>query len=172
MTGDHVVMSRWFQTYGFAEVLDGLVIGAYPLDGEDVATLERLGIQRVLNLTEDQDYQEGAREAVEDALDEAGIEEYRLRLPDYGSLPPDALEAAVAELSGWLDDGVRTYLHCRAGWQRSPAVAAALISARDGVDVEEALEFVHARKPTADPLPHQRDDLRRWWEGRQTRDGG
>ena len=159
-------MSRWFQTYGFADVADGLVIGAYPLDREDVATLERLRIDRVLNLADDDEYEEGDREAAEDALDEAGIEEYRLRLTDYGSLPPEALDAAVHELSSWLQDGVRVYLHCRAGWQRSPSVAAAVIAARDGIDVEEALEAVHTRKPTADPLPHQRDDLKRWWEGR------
>ena len=26
------------------------------------------------------------------------------------------------------------------------------------------------RKPSADPLPHQREDLRRWWEARQPAD--
>jgi protein-tyrosine phosphatase len=159
-------MSRWFSTYGFADVLDDLLIGAYPLDHDDVGVLDRLGIERVLNLTEDEEYPGGGRDAVEEALDVAGIEEYRLRLTDYGSLPPEALEGAVKEVSAWLDAGIRTYLHCRAGWQRSAAVAAGVVAVRDGIDVEQALAYVQRRKPSADPLPHQRDDLRRWWQQR------
>ena len=46
-------VSAWFRTYGFADVLDDLLIGAYPLDAEDVALLQRAGIERVLNLVED-----------------------------------------------------------------------------------------------------------------------
>ena len=52
-------MSRWFRTYGFADVFDDLIVGAYPLDEDDVDTLARLGIRRVLNLTEDEEYRAG-----------------------------------------------------------------------------------------------------------------
>jgi len=159
-------VSHWFRTYGFAEVLDGLLIGAYPLDADDVRMLEMVGIERVLNLVEDEEYREIDRQAVEEALDEAGIEEYRLRLTDYGTLPPEELETAVDEVSHWLDEGVRTYVHCRAGWQRSAAVAAGVVALRDGIDIDQALEQVQVRKPTADPLPHQREDMRRWWRER------
>ena len=159
-------MSRWFRSYGFAEVFDDLVVGAYPLDREDVAALERLGVRRVLNLTEDAEYRPGDRRSVERALNRAGIEEHRLKLPDYGGLPPDALDAAVHTVNGWLDEGARTYLHCRAGWQRSAAVAAGVVAARTEMGIDEALAWVGDRKPSADPLPHQREDLRRWWEGR------
>jgi hypothetical protein len=41
-----------------------------------------------------------------------------------------------------------------------------VVAIRDGVDIDEALERVQERKPSADPLPHQREDLRRWWEQR------
>jgi protein-tyrosine phosphatase len=160
-------VSTWFRTYGFADVYDGLVIGAYPLDADDVAMLEWAGIERVLNLVEDEEYREGEREAVESALASAGIEEHRLSLTDYGRLPADELETAVREVSGWLDEGAKTYLHCRAGWQRSAAVAAGVVAVRGEVDIEDALEYVQSRKPSADPLPHQRDDLRRWWNARR-----
>ena len=30
-------VSRWFRSYGYAEVLDDLVIGAYPVDQTDVS---------------------------------------------------------------------------------------------------------------------------------------
>jgi protein-tyrosine phosphatase len=159
-------VSRWFRSYGFADVLDDLLVGAYPLDCDDVATLAQMGIRRVLNLTEDAEYRPGDREEVERALSAAGIEERRLSLTDYGGLPPAALETAVQEVNAWLDEGVRTYLHCRAGWQRSAAVAAGVVAVRTGREIDEALDYVQRRKPSADPLPHQRADLRRWWVAR------
>ena len=125
-------VSNWFRTYGFADIEPGLVIGAYPLDADDVGMLEWLGINRVLNLVEDEEYRPGERDAVETALTRAEIEEYRLSLTDYGGLPPAALEAAVQEISQWLDEGRRTYVHCRAGWQRSAAVAAGVVAVRKG----------------------------------------
>jgi protein-tyrosine phosphatase len=160
-------MSRWFRSYGFADVFDYLTVGAYPLDEDDVATLVHAGVRRVLNLTEDVEYRPGDRRAVVDALAEAGIEERRLPLTDYGGLPPEALEAAVEQVDAWLDESARTYVHCRAGWQRSAAVAAAVVAVRAGIEIDEALDQVQRRKPSADPLPHQRADLRRWWLARE-----
>ena len=103
---------------------------------------------------------------MERALAAAGIAESRFYLTDYGGLPADQLEAAVEEIGGWLDAGDRTYLHCRAGWQRSAAVAAGVVAVRNGIGIDEALASFAERKPSADPLPHQREDLRRWWEWR------
>jgi predicted protein tyrosine phosphatase len=159
-------VSTWFQSYGFADVLDGLLIGAYPLDERDVSLLAHMGVQRVLNLVEDGEYRPGERAAVQRALDAAGIEEHRMKLTDFGGLPADDLEAAVQTVSSWLDDGARTYVHCRAGWQRSAAVAAGVVAVREQLDIDQALEYVQTRKPSADPLPHQRDDLQRWWKAR------
>jgi predicted protein tyrosine phosphatase len=159
-------MSRWFQTYGFADVFRNLLIGAYPLDRRDVAMLANLGVQHVLNLVEEGEYRPGEREEVEEAMAQAGIHEQRMSLIDFGGLSAEELEEAVRTVNQWLDEGARVYMHCRAGWQRSAAVAAGVVAIREGVDIEEAMRRVQARKPTADPLPHQRDDLRRWWEER------
>jgi protein-tyrosine phosphatase len=159
-------VSNWFRTYGFADVLDDLVIGAYPVDSEDVAMLDWMGVERVLNLVQDTEYAEGQREAVQEALRSAGIEEHRIELVDYGGLPLEGLEQAVDEVLGWLSEGRRVYLHCRAGWQRSAAVAAGVVALREDIDILRALEQVRARKPSADPLPHQREDLLRWWDQR------
>ncbi len=159
-------MSTWFRTYGFADVAEGLLIGSYPLDREDVAMLEWAGIRRVLNLVEDDEYRPGEREELEHAYAELGIEERRLPFPDYGGLPSGLIDLAVQAVSGWLDEGENTYIHCRAGYQRSPAIAAALLASRDGVDIDAAIAQVQARKPSAEPLPHQREDLWRWWRQR------
>ena len=36
----------------------------------------------------------------------------------------------------------------------------------EGIEIEEALIEVRARKPSAKPLPHQREELIRWWRER------
>jgi len=72
----------------------------------------------------------------------------------------------VREGKGGLEADVRSDVHCRAGRQRSPAVAAGVVALRHGLDIDAALELVQARKPSAEPLPHQREDLRRWWQAR------
>jgi predicted protein tyrosine phosphatase len=161
-------MSLWFHSYGFADVHPDLIIGAYPLDEEDVAMIARLGVDRILNLVEDSEYRVGEREAVEPVLEEVEIEEHRLDLTDFGGLPAEELEAAVTLVNEWLDEGHRVYVHCRAGWQRSAAIAAGVVAIREHRDIEEALDVVQVRKPSADPLPHQRADLASWWRERTT----
>ena len=163
-----MIVSSWFRSYGFADVFEGLLIGAYPLDDADVSMLASVGIERVLNLAEESEYQPRDRKAVETALEAAGIEEHRLPLPDYGGLPPGLIERAVQEMLDWLRADKRIYLHCRAGWQRSAALAAGVVAIHEHMDIDEALALVQSRKPSADPLPHQREDLRRWWDERRT----
>jgi predicted protein tyrosine phosphatase len=160
-------MSQWFRSYGFADVHKDLLIGAYPLDREDVEVLERLRVDRILNLVQDSEYRPGDREAVHEALAEAGIEEQRQDLTDFGGLPSMELDAAVELVLAWLEEGHRVYLHCRAGWQRSAAVAAGVVAIREHLDIDGALDIVQLRKPSADPLPHQREDVKWWWEERE-----
>jgi protein-tyrosine phosphatase len=159
-------VSRWFQTYGFADVTADLLIGACPLDDDDVEMLSWLGIRRVFNLVEDEEYEDGAHELVQAALAAREIEEVRVAFVDFGALPADELELAVDGVLASLAAGQRTYVHCRAGWQRSAAVAAGVVALQEGVDTDQALALVRAKKPTADPLPHQREDLRSWYGAR------
>ena len=81
--------------------------------------LQWAGVERVLNLVEDEEYRPEEREAVERALAEAGIQEHRLPFADFGGLPVEPLDQAVAIVSSWLGEGRRIYIHCRAGWQRA-----------------------------------------------------
>src|ERR1700761_210122 len=150
-------MSDWFRTYGYAQVHDGLLIGAYPLDAEDIRMLSAMSVQKVLNLVEDAEYGPGRRFVVEQALREAQIEEQRMQLTDFGHLPADNLEAAVRLVVKWLKADETIYVHCRAGWQRSAAVAAGAVAVYEGMGIDEAVAYVQVRKPSADPLPHQRD---------------
>ena len=165
-------MSQWFDSYGLAEVHRDLLVGAYPLDGRDVQVLRHFGVERVLNLVEDSEYRDGRRPEVEAAYEVFSIQETRLSLVDFGHLPPERLEEAVSTVAGWVRDGDRVYVHCRAGWQRSAAVAAGAVAVLDEIDIRDALRRVQDRKPSADPLPHQRVDLIDWWAGRGSRQAG
>ncbi len=160
-------MSDWFEHFGFAEVADDLLIGAYPQDDADVAALEAAGVTRIVNLVQDVEYESGGRDACELALENAGIDEHRIEIIDHGNLLPGNIELATRTAMAWLDEGERVYVHCRAGMQRSATVAAALVMLRDGLDMPEALASIRARKPSAQPLSHQRQDLVRWWERRK-----
>ena len=159
-------MSDWFGRFGFAEVGDGLLVGAYPLDAEDVAEIAGAGVDVVYNLVEDEEYEAGERDAATAALAAAGVSEKRLPLVDYGNVPEAALDRAVDEVLGDLEAGRRVYVHCRAGWQRSATVAAGVLALREGLPIEDALAVLRERKPTAEPLGHQRADLLAWWQTR------
>ncbi len=159
-------MSEWFERFGFGSVADGLFTGAYPLDADDVAALAAAGVDEVYNLCEDVEYGDGEREAVEEALRAAGISERRLSFVDYGNIPAAQLEQATTDVSAALALGKRVYLHCRAGWQRSAAVAAGVIARREGITIDQALEQLRQRRPAAEPLQHQLQDLHAWWAER------
>ena len=159
-------MSDWFERFGFGEVADGLITGAYPLDDADVARLADAGVGVVYNLCEDGEYDGAQRDDVRAALASAGIAERRRPLVDYGRLAGEDLEAALREVTEDLDAGRTVYLHCRAGWQRSSAVAAAIVADREGIPLQVALARLRERRAEAEPLPHQRADLFTWWSGR------
>jgi predicted protein tyrosine phosphatase len=161
-------VSRWFVSYGFAEVDDRLAIGAYPLDADDVALLSSISVDHVLNLAQDGEYRQGQHEAVAAAYAAAGIVEQRMDVVDYGHLPPELLNRSVATVLDWLQRGDGTsYVHCRAGMQRSAAVAAGIVAVRRGLEIGDALAVVQRGKPSADPLPHQVSDLHAWWDARR-----
>jgi protein-tyrosine phosphatase len=160
-------MSEWFEHFGFAEVGANLLMGAYPQDAQDVGALADAGVTRIFNLVQDVEYDAGARDACVAALAAVGIDERRVELVDFGRVPPEQIEAAAQAVLGWLDEGERVYVHCRAGWQRSATVVTAIVALREGVLPNRALELLRERKPTASPLSHQLADLLDWWRLRE-----
>ena len=160
-------MSDWFEHFGFAEVGENLLMGAYPQDGDDVAALREAGVSAVFNLVQDVEYERpGGRDACAAALARAGIREERVEVVDYGNLRPEHIELAAKTVLAWLQDGERVYVHCRAGMQRSAVVSAAIVALREQLEPAAALERVRRRHPRANPLSHQRQDLMRWWDRR------
>ena len=150
-------MSAWFEHYGYGSVADGLFIGAYPQDAGDVATIAGLGVTRVFNLVQDVEYQAGGREACAAALAEAGIEEARVEVIDFGNLLPGHIERAQKTVRAWLDEGEVVYLHCRAGMQRSATVAAAVVALEEDLEpfprARGRARAQPARQPARAPAP-------------------
>jgi protein-tyrosine phosphatase len=162
-------LSEWFTIYGYGAIDRQLLTGAQPGDGQDVAVLQDAGVTAVLNLCDDSEYLDGAREEVLAAYEAAGIAERRFETEDYGHLLPGLLEQSSSTLLELLDAGETVYLHCRAGWQRSATVAAAAIARRGEIEPDAALGIVKTARPASEPLAHQLEDLWRWWNARTTR---
>jgi atypical dual specificity phosphatase len=162
-------MSDWFERYWFAEVADGLLTGAQPLDAEDAARLREAGVTAVYSLCSEDEYADGELEAAIEALRAAGLTLGGVPTKDFGNLLPGLLERASEDVAELLDEGQCVYVHCRAGWQRSTVVAAAVLARRDGTSPAEALRAIRRRKRDAEPLPHQVEDLERWWAARRAR---
>jgi atypical dual specificity phosphatase len=167
-------MSEWFVTFGLAAVDSEhrLFIGAIPTDHGDVGALSERNIEVVVNLCKEDEYPDGARVDVETALTRAGIDEQRFPFTDHGDLAAAQLDAAVGEVVRQLDSGRRVYVHCRAGRQRSSAVATAALALREGVSLDEALDEIRRRKPDALPLEHQWLELKSWYQKRVAGEDG
>jgi atypical dual specificity phosphatase len=158
-------VSDWFEHFGWAAVDERsrLFTGAFPTDAGDVAVLDELGIEVIVNLCEDAEYADGARAEVETALSRVGIDEQRLGFTDFGGFSAAQVDAAVSEVLRQVGSGRRVYLHCRAGQQRSAAVATGALALLNDIELDDALDEIRRRKPDARPLEHQWVDLETWY---------
>ena len=120
------------------------------------------GVERVLNLVEDEEYRPQEREALERAFAQMGIEEHRLPFPDFGGLPSELVDRAVSIISGWLGEGRRIYVHCRAGVNRSATVVAAYLMWRDRLTRDEALKLIRSKRRRIMPFPAYQEYLSAW----------
>jgi atypical dual specificity phosphatase len=112
------------------------------LDVTDIPLLEGIGIKRVINLETYENYPPAA-------LTEAGIDFINIPVLDIDHpLPTKIIDVAVAAIDEVASRGARVYVHCTAGWQRSPAIIACYL-VRKGLTAEQALAEVRSRRPVA-----------------------
>ncbi len=117
---------------------------------EDVKLLVQMGISHVVSLQSDDDlsnYGISLKKLIK-ALEEARIELIRVATPDFNK---DALtknlSASVAEVDAALTPRwAKVYLHCTAGINRSPTVAAAYLMKTRGFSPQEAFDYVSDRR--------------------------
>ena len=130
------------------EVLeDRLWVGAF-VPPEDVKLLVRMGVTTVISLQSDEDlgaYKINFKKLTK-AYDLAGIELRRIAVPDFDEQAMTAdLERSVAEVEVALAPPyAKVYLHCTAGVNRAPTVAAAYLIRARGFSAQQACDFVIA----------------------------
>lgn len=144
--------------------LDGeLLYGRNPLTAKDVETLIAAGVTRVLDLREDHEWEKTGRhgrEAVA-ALDWCNVERESVPVVDGNAPSYEQLDHTWQILSEAPADGA-TYIHCRAGIERTGSVIAAFLARRDGRSFDDTLRHLSESNAGLHPLPYQAEIVRRW----------
>jgi ADP-ribosyl-[dinitrogen reductase] hydrolase len=148
---------------GFRQLDHQVLHGRNPLTAKDVEALMEAGVTRVIDLREDHEWGRTGkfgREAVA-ALDWCGIERLTVPIVDGDAPSTDQLDRTWQLLEEAPEDG-RTYVHCRAGIERTGAVLAAYLARRDGLSLDEVLANLSASDAGLHPLPFQVEAVRHW----------
>jgi protein-tyrosine phosphatase len=133
-----------------SEIIPGrLWIGAF-VRPEEVTLLRQMEITAILSLQSDQDLADCniSREGLLMAYARAEIELHRIPTPDFDRQAlAAALPQAVEELEkAFVRPGAKVYVHCTAGINRSPTLAAAYLIKIRGLSARQAYDYVLARR--------------------------
>ncbi len=131
------------------EILPGLFVGEYPRP-EDIAWLRHeFGIAAVVSLQDDDDLTLNrlSLPALKSAYGQHRIAFCRVPVADFNcqSLAASLPEALTA-LHTFIRAGTPVFVHCNAGCNRAPTLAIAYLHAHRGLGLEEARDFVKARR--------------------------
>lgn len=127
-----------------------LYVGSYPETPADIDRLRNEGITTVLNLQtrDDLEHLHVDWQRLLAAYRRVGVEVRRVPVRDFDE---DDLRArlpdCVRTLDSLLQDGHLIYVHCTAGTGRSPAVVIAWLHWIAGHELDEAEQYVKARRP-------------------------
>jgi len=112
------------------------------LDECEFEMLSSLGIKRVVNVETYNRYSPGA-------FARFGIDFVNIPIRDIDQpLSDKQIDRVVTSIDEVASRGGAVYLHCTAGWQRSPALAACYL-VYNGLSAEEALSLVKQSRPVA-----------------------
>jgi len=121
-------------------VTDHLLIGSYPLDNKDIEELRSLGITAILSLQTEEDLGERGIQWEEKTALAANLTFRSVPVRDFDTADlQQKLPNCVVLLDRMLWAGHTVYLHCTAGANRSPTVAAAYLHWCLAWPVERAL---------------------------------
>ena len=82
--------------------------------------------------------------------------------PDWVEIPIVRFDRVVEVVSACLDASTPLLLHCLAGINRAPTLAAAVLCYRQQMNVDAALGVVKGARVAAKPTPDQEFSLRSW----------
>ncbi len=150
--------------FSFDWLDDHLAVGRNPLSARDVQTLQDAGITHIIDLRETGEWSAPhfGLDAV-DAMDDAKITRLHLPVVDMGAPKPADFDAAWEWVERVLTaPHAKIYLHCRAGMERTAAIACALEAKRAGISFDEALAKLKEKRSIFQPLPAQRRAAQLW----------
>lgn len=147
--------SEWRWSLNWNEIRSDLIIGSCPMTSADIERIiAGTGASAILSLQSDAcraafaiDYESHRAFA-----DEAGIDIVNAPMLDFD--PPDQrrnLPAAVRALTALLATGRRVYVHCTAGFNRSPLVVLGYLSFVETLPPPDAIAFIRDARPEAEP---------------------
>ena len=146
-----------------------IAAGRNPLSARDVATLRAAGITHVLDLREESEWAAprfGAGAVA--AMERFGIARQHLPIVDTSAPSASDLDAAVAWIERALaQPDAKIFLHCRAGMERTAAIAIAFWVAREGISYDAAFRNLQGKRALFQPLPAQERAVRAWMSARQ-----
>jgi protein-tyrosine phosphatase len=128
---------------------DRMWVGSY-IRLEDVSLLRQMGITSILSLQTDQDfaqYNVPIKKLLK-SYAQADIEFRRVPTPDFDRqsllfhLPEAVEELEKALAPRWA----KVYVHCTAGINRGPTLAAAYLIKARGLSAQQAYDHIHARR--------------------------
>jgi protein-tyrosine phosphatase len=126
-----------------ALIQPNLFVGPAPLDDDDFRELKELNITAILSLQTEDDDSAGAIENERNTAVAVGMTFTNLPVTDFDRLEiARKLPECVDALDQILASGDILYLHCTAGVNRSPTVAAAYLHWSLRWPLEKALEHI------------------------------
>jgi ADP-ribosylglycohydrolase len=152
------------------EIAPSVFAGRAPIFRRDVWRLRSLGITHILDLREDHEWDGPGRRgssAIQE-IDRLGLPRFQVAIKDMGTPSVRHLDQAVAFIDAALHLGGKVYVHCRAGVQRTGAIAAAWYAKQQGCSVDEAIELLRQRRPDLEPMVFQMKAARDWLARRPT----
>jgi ADP-ribosyl-[dinitrogen reductase] hydrolase len=152
------------RSFTWDEIAPGVHAGRAPLFRRDVWRLRAHGITHILDLRETLEWDGPGRrgDSAIAEIDTLGLARLQVAIRDMGTPRSADLDQAVAFMDAALHLGGAVYVHCRAGVQRTGAIAAAWFARQQRCSIEEAVERLRERRPDFEPMVFQVTAARRW----------
>lgn len=132
----------------------GFALGSRPYEHQRSAVREA-GIDVVVALVELLPEEIDAWRAI-------GVQALSFPTQDWIGIPPARFDEVVGTILEQRAGGQSVLLHCLAGVNRAPTMAAAVLCRSHRLSPEEAVARVQAVRPSAAPTPQQMGSLRAW----------
>jgi ADP-ribosyl-[dinitrogen reductase] hydrolase len=143
--------------FEYDEIAPNVYAGRAPTFRRDVWRLRAQGVTHLLDLREPHEWSGSGRvgnSAIHE-IERLGVARLSVPVADMGASRLDDLDRAVAFMAAALHVGGTVYIHCRAGMERTAAVAAAWFAEREACTIYEAVDRLRQRRPIFAPLHGQ-----------------